>query len=165
MKSLCQKENCAIEVFLMVFHLSEFSPKLSSVKTQSWKSSIFSLYFKSLSTFSSFDLMRFCWDYFHHPSYCQWHDFLDLEEVVVLCQLVYLLCFGNLKYLKLLEVVWTLLCYLFQNPAFNLTLKIMILAIFFFSISIFQTCNFQQMHQLHLPYSSEYFFHWSGPLK
>ena len=32
MKSLCQKENCVIEVFIMVFHLSEFSPKLSSVK-------------------------------------------------------------------------------------------------------------------------------------
>ena len=145
MKSLCQKENCVIEVFLMVFHLSEFSPKLSSVKTQSWKSSIslrilkvyllfhlliclisshhlfwlllsdsllFSFWywvyqvlmlplsllltvnlrfgFQLFLQLQQLDSVRFRWDYFHQPSHCQCHHFLDLEEVVVLCQLVHL---------------------------------------------------------------------------
>ena len=204
---------------MVLFHLSEFSPKLSSVKTQSCKiqsslhilkvyllfhvliclisSHLFWLFWidSLLSSFwywvykvlllpvsllltvilrfefqlflqlQQLDSMRFCWDYFHHLPHCQFHHFFDLEEVVVQCQLVHLFRFGNLKYLKLLKVVWTIFCYLFQNPAFQLKLKIMILQIFSFSVCIFQTWDFQQMNQLHLPYLIEYFFHWSIPLK
>ena len=43
----------------MLFHLSEFLPKLSSVKTLSRKSSIFSPYFKSFTAFLSFDMTDF----------------------------------------------------------------------------------------------------------
>ena len=64
------------------------------------------------------DSMRFHWDYCYHLSCCQCQNFLDLEDVV------HLLHFRNLK---LLKVVWILFCYLLQNPAFQLTLKIMIL--------------------------------------